>query len=141
MEQQKTGCLVVVPIMDEKLEILLEKYDYNVPSITDQEFNRTIKEVGRKLSTTVPSLSKKERTLLKKQEKQAEERGQTTFERDSKGWVLIPRWQLISSHTYLQKELHHKPVSVREVHYPPDDVSQWSQGGAHIQGVCKTEYG
>ena len=99
VEQQKTGCLVVVPIMDEKLEILLEKYDYNVPSITDQEFNRTIKEVGRKLSTTVPSLSKKERTLLKKQEKQAEERGQTSFERDSQGWVLKPRWQLISSHT------------------------------------------
>ena len=52
-----------------------------------------------KLSHTIPSLAKTERTLLKKQEIQAEKRNQCSFERDSQGNVLKPRWQLISSHT------------------------------------------
>lgn len=99
IEQVKTGNLVVIPIMDERLEILLKKYDYNVPNITDQFFNREIKEIGRVLSNTVPSLSKKERTLLKKQERLSEERGSVEFERDSQGIVIKPRYQLISSHT------------------------------------------
>lgn len=99
IEQVKTGNMVVVPIMDSRLEILLKKYNYNVPSITGQFFNREIKEIGRMLSATVPSLSKRERTLLKKQERLSEERGSVTFERDTQGWVVKPRYQLISSHT------------------------------------------
>ena len=99
MEQQKTGNPVVIPILDDKLETLLKKYDYTMPSITDQEFNRTIKEIGKKLSETIPSLAIKERTLLKKQEKLAEKRNSCTFERDSLGNVLKPRYQLISTHT------------------------------------------
>ena len=92
MEQQKTGNPVVIPILDDKLETLLKKYDYCMPSVTDQAFNRTIKEVGEKLSKSVPSLAKKERTLLKKQEKEAEKRNQVLFERDTLGNVLKPRW-------------------------------------------------
>lgn len=99
MEQKKTQNMVVIPITDDKLEILLKKYDYSVPYITDQTMNDYIKQIGEKLSGTIPSLSKKERTLLKKQEKQAEERECRTFERDSQGNVLKPRWQLISTHT------------------------------------------
>ena len=99
MEQQKTGNMVVIPILDDKLETLLKKYDYCMPSVTDQAFNRTIKEVGEKLSKRVASLAKKERTLLKKQEKEAEKRNQCSFERDKYGNVLKPRWQLISTHT------------------------------------------
>ena len=99
MEQQKTGNRVVIPIMDDKLETLLKKYDYNMPEITDQAFNRVIKDIGEKLSKSVPSLAKTERTLLKKQEKLAEKRNQCSFERDSQGNVLKPRWQLISTHT------------------------------------------
>ena len=97
MEQQKTGNMVVIPISDDKLETLLKKYDYCMPSITDQTFNRTIKEVGEKLSKRFPSLAKKERTLLKKQEKDAEKRNQVSFKRDAYGNVLKPRWQLIST--------------------------------------------
>ena len=99
MEQQKTGNKVVIPIVDDKLETLLKKYNYNMPEITDQAFNRVIKDIGEKLSHTIPSLAKTERTLLKKQEKQAEKRNQCSFERDSQGNVLKPRWQLISTHT------------------------------------------
>ena len=99
MEQKKTQNMVVIPITDDKLEILLRKYDYTVPSISDQKFNRTIKEIGKKLAETIPSLAKKESTLLKKQEKIAEKRKKRTFERVSQENVLKPRWQLISTHT------------------------------------------
>lgn len=99
MEQKKTKNMVVIPIMDDKLETLLKKYDYTVPYITDQELNRCIKEICKKLSETIPSLAFKERTLLKKQEKLSEMNGTAIFERDSLGNVLKPRWQLISTHT------------------------------------------
>ncbi len=99
MEQEKTDNLIVIPIMDERLEILLKKYNYNVPNVADQNMNRTIKEIGRKLSKTVPSLAVKERTLLTLQEREAEKRGEKTFERDSQGNVIKPRWQMICTHT------------------------------------------
>lgn len=99
IEQVKTGNLVVVPIIEERLETLLKKYNYTVPTVSDQFFNREIKEIGRMLAETVPSLARKERTVLRKQERLAEEKGVVTFERDSQGYVVKPRYQLISSHT------------------------------------------
>ena len=99
MEQKKTEATVVIPIMDSKLEVLLKKYDYNVPPITDQVMNRTIKKIAERLSETVPSLGKKEKTVLKKQEVLAEENKKCTFERDKNGNVVKPRYQLISTHT------------------------------------------
>ncbi|MDE7459848.1 MAG: site-specific integrase [Paramuribaculum sp.] len=99
MEQEKTGNMVVIPIMDDRLEVLLKAYNYNVPKIADQNINRTIKEIGRKLSKTVPSLAVKERTLLTLQEKQAEKSGRCKFERDSQGYVIKPKWQMIGTHT------------------------------------------
>lgn len=99
MEQKKTENKVVIPIMDERLESLLQKYDYNVPHVADQNINRTIKVIGEKLSKTVPSLAVKERTLLKLQEQRAEESGNKTFERDMQGHVIKPKWQMIATHT------------------------------------------
>lgn len=99
MEQEKTGNLVAIPIVDDKLETLLQKYNYNVPYVTDQAFNRTIKEIGRRLSETIPQLGIKETTLLKKHEKIAEEDGTATYERDKFGNVVKPRWAMISTHT------------------------------------------
>lgn len=99
MEQEKTNNMVVIPIMDERLETLLKSYNYNVPTIADQNINRTIKEIGRKLSETVPSLAVKERTLLTLQEKRAEKSGERTFKRDSQGYVVKPKWQMIGTHT------------------------------------------
>ena len=42
IKQEKTAGTVVIPIMDDRLETLLKKYDYNVPEILDQSLNRTI---------------------------------------------------------------------------------------------------
>ena len=103
LKQEKTGGLVVIPIMDDRLEALLKKYDYKVPRIWDQNLNRTIKEICKKLSETVPSLRKKERTILTLKERMAEaearKNGKELYEYDEQGYPLKERWQLVSSHT------------------------------------------
>lgn len=101
--QGKTGGKVVIPIMDDKLEMLLKKYDYNVPTILDQSLNRAIKQICKKLSESVPSLQKKERTLLTLKERKAEaiakKKGKSLYEYDEQGYPLKPRWELVASHT------------------------------------------
>lgn len=103
LRQEKTSGTVVIPILDERLETLLMKYDYNVPKISDQNLNRTIKEICRRLSETVPSLQKKERTVLTLKEKRAEEdakkKKETLYEYDEQGYPLKARWELVASHT------------------------------------------
>ncbi|MBR4917888.1 MAG: tyrosine-type recombinase/integrase [Bacteroidales bacterium] len=103
LKQEKTAKVVVVPIMDDRLEVLLKKYDYNVPKIWDQNLNRTIKEICKNLSESVPSLQKKERTILTLKEKRAEsnaqKKGKVLYEYDEQGYPLKPRWELVASHT------------------------------------------
>lgn len=101
--QQKTGKAVVIPILNDKLVALLEKYDYNVPDVIDVVFNRYIKDICRKLSETVPTLAETVPTLLTKKEKEMEEEaakeGKTIFERDSMGRAVKPRYNMVMSHT------------------------------------------
>lgn len=103
IKQEKTAGTVVVPIMDDRLETLLKKYDYNVPEILDQSLNRTIKDICKKLSGSVPSLGKKERTVLTLKERRAEaearKKGIELFEYDEQGYPIRPRWELVASHT------------------------------------------
>lgn len=101
--QDKTGGNVVIPIMDERLESLLKKYDYNVPSVLGQSLNRSIKQICKRLSETAPTLRKKERTILTLKERKAEvaakKKGETLFEYDEQGYPIRPRWELVASHT------------------------------------------
>lgn len=103
IKQEKTDGTVVIPILDERLEALLKKYDYNVPEVLDQSLNRTIKEICKRLSETVPSLGKKERTVLNLKERRAEvearKKGVELFEYDGQGYPIRPRWELVASHT------------------------------------------
>lgn len=99
LTQVKTGKSVVIPILNDKLVSLLEKYDYTVPEVVDVVFNRYIKDICKKLSDSVPTLATLVPTLLTKTEREAEERGTMTFERDSKGRAIKPRYQLVMSHT------------------------------------------
>ena len=118
IKQEKTAGTVVIPILDERLEALLKKYDYNVPEVLDQSLNRTIKEICKRLSITVPSLGKKERTVLNLNERRAEvearRKGVELYEYDEQGYPIRPRWELVASHTarrscitniYLSKKL------------------------------------
>lgn len=103
IKQEKTAGTVVIPILDERLEALLKKYDYNVPEVLDQSLNRTIKEICKRLSVTVTSLGKKERTVLNLKERRAEvearKKGEELFEYDEQGYPIRPRWELVASHT------------------------------------------
>lgn len=101
--QKKTKDTVVIPIMDDRLECLLKKYDYDVPNIWGQSLNRTIKQICQELSEKVPSLAKKERTKLTLTERNADakakKKGTSLFEYDAQGYPLKARYDLVSSHT------------------------------------------
>ena len=103
LEQKKTGNKVCVPIIGNQLETLLKKYDYCVPKISDQEIDRSIKESCERLSASIPSLAVKERTILKKHEKQAlyenKDGGRKMFEINENGECIKPKWAMVASHT------------------------------------------
>ena len=99
LTQRKTKNKVFIPVLSDNLERLLAKYDYDVPHVSDVVLNRYIKEILCELSSSVPSLAKEERTTLTMQERDLEERGERTFRRDAKGYVIKPRWAMVSTHT------------------------------------------
>ena len=59
LTQKKTEKKVEVPIFDDRVYELCEKYNYNFPDITAQKMNLKIKVVGYELSKTVPSFCEK----------------------------------------------------------------------------------
>ena len=61
--------------------------------------NRYIKDICKELSENVPSLAMKMRTLLTKTERDGMKSGKMTFEFDSEGIAVKPRYELISYHT------------------------------------------
>ena len=101
--QKKTKSPVIIPILDNNLIVLLKKYNYNVPHIIDVSLNRSIKNTLERLSHIVPSLAKKERTILTVQEKNTEKesrkKGLESFEYDDEGFPIKPRWEMVSLHT------------------------------------------
>ena len=97
--QTKTTTQVVIPILDNKLKIILEKYNYKVPEIGDIVMNRYLKRIGEKLSHTVKSLAKNVKTILTKDEREAEKSKKKTFRRDEDGNVIKYKWELIVTHT------------------------------------------
>ena len=103
LEQKKTGNKVCVPIVGNQLETLLKKYDYCVPKISDAEIDRSIKDSCERLSASIPSLAVKERTILKKHEKQAlyenKDGGRKMFEINENGECIKPKWAMVASHT------------------------------------------
>ena len=101
--QHKTKTPVIIPILDDNLVILLKKYDYNVPKISDVIINRYIKNTLERLSYSVPSLAKKERTMLtlleRRIEAKARKKGIEPFEYDPEGYPIKQRWEMVSLHT------------------------------------------
>ena len=97
--QEKTGNSVVIPILNDNLLHIAEKYDYEIPQVNDVVLNRYIKQILKELSETVPTLARMERTVLTMKERSKEERGEVSFMRDTKGYVVKPRYDLVSSHT------------------------------------------
>lgn len=107
LRQTKTKNFVTIPILDDKLTAIMEKYNYNLPQLPksfDVILNRYIKEICGELSETVQSLKEECPTILTMKErakevKAKEERGEELFKRDKMGRVLKPRYELVTSHT------------------------------------------
>jgi len=72
LTQKKTGNVVNVPIIDNRVEELCRKYNYDFPAVTDQQLNTKIKEITRKLSESVPSLREKYVTVQTSVERRSE---------------------------------------------------------------------
>lgn len=97
--QIKTKNTVVIPVLNNNLMTIAEKYDYDTPVITDVILNRYIKKILKDLSKTVPSLSKMEETVLTMKEIKAEDEGKVSWARNERGIPVKARYDLVSSHT------------------------------------------
>jgi integrase len=97
--QEKTNNAVVVPIIYDNVYAIAQKYDYNFPRLSHGVINRYIKEILAELSLTVPSLRQTIRIAITLKEQMAESQGKVQFKRDAKGYVIKPRYELVSTHT------------------------------------------
>ena len=103
--QEKTDNSVIVPILNDNLLRIAEKYNYQFPQISDVIINRYIKDICAELSKSVPTLAERVKTALTLRENRLEQRaangeeGGKTFERDAAGDVVKPRYELICTHT------------------------------------------
>ena len=105
--QEKTGNSTVVPILNDNLQKLVEKYSFNIPHISDVIINRYIKNILKDLSETVPSLQTpvktiltlKERRAIEASQKEEDEAKRIVVERDAEGNVIKPKYSLISTHS------------------------------------------
>lgn len=68
--QEKTKNNVVIPVLNDNLLHIAEKYNYQIPRISDVILNRYIKQILKELSSKVPSLAKEERTILTMKERE-----------------------------------------------------------------------
>lgn len=99
LTQEKTRNTVVVPIISDNLQAIAEKYNYNLPRVTDVIINRYIKDILKELSQTVESLKVPVKTVLTMSEKQAEQAKTLSFERDAAGNVIKPKYDCITTHS------------------------------------------
>lgn len=97
--QQKTHTEVKIPIMNDYLRAICEKYKYKLPSIIDVIINRYIKGILKDLSQTVPSLGKKVKTRLTMKQRAKVETGELEVEYDANGNVILPRYACVTTHT------------------------------------------
>ncbi len=97
--QEKTNNAVVVPIIYDNVYAIARKYNYNFPRLSHGVINRYIKEILAELSIAVPSLRQTMRTAITLKEQMAESQGKLQFKRDAKGYVVKPRYEMVSTHT------------------------------------------
>ena len=97
--QQKTRTEVKIPIINDRLRAICEKYNYRLPSIVDVIINRYIKNILKDLSQTVPSLAEKVKTKLTMKQRAKMEAGEFDVERDAGGNYVLPRYACVTTHT------------------------------------------
>lgn len=97
--QQKTRTEVKIPIINDRLRSICEKYNYKLPSIVDVIINRYIKSILKELSETIPSLAVKVKTRLTMKQRAKVESGEFEVELDDAGNVILPRYACVTTHT------------------------------------------
>ena len=97
--QKKTGTEVSIPILNDNLIKILKRYDYNLPTMSNVRLNLVIKGVFEKLSKKVPSLQKEMATKVTLTHLKNEEESKVKFKRNAQGEILLPRHQLVTTHT------------------------------------------
>ena len=97
--QQKTKTEVTIPILNENLITICEKYGYNIPKANEQVLNRYIKDILKDLSEQLPSLKEKVPTKLTMKQKEALRKEKKEPETDLNGNVIVPRYECVTSHT------------------------------------------
>lgn len=88
LRQQKTEKDVIVPILDDRVFELCEKYNYNFPDIDRRTINRYVKEIAHTLSERVPSLCEQHFTTLTMAEKRQEALYAKWLKKTAKGGKL-----------------------------------------------------
>lgn len=96
--QQKTKNMVVIPILNDNLLKIAEKYSYDIPEVSDVILNRYIKGILKELANSVPTLAELEPTMLTMKERSKEAKGEVSYQRIG-GRVVKPRYELVTSHT------------------------------------------
>jgi len=97
--QEKTGNKVTVPVLNQNLLVIAQKYNYDIPHVPDVLINRYIKTIYKGLSKSVTSLSETEQTVITMKERDAEKAGKVTFKHIDKTLVERPRYELVCTHT------------------------------------------
>ena len=132
LTQKKTGNYVEVPIWDNRVYEIAQRYGYSFPKMNSQKLNHDIKDILCELSVSVPSLAEKYVTVLSMPERRSEalyqtfldrqkkgarltdnerkeyvkmrryaesHNGSPLYERNKRGQVVRPKYELVSSHT------------------------------------------
>ena len=99
LTQEKTGTEVSIPILNDNLLVILRRHDLNLPNIENSTLNEVIKVIMKRLSETVPSLRKEMVTKLTLKQKAMEDEGRKKFKRNINGDIVIPRYDLVTTHT------------------------------------------
>lgn len=85
IRQKKTGNIVEIPIVDECINELCEKYDYNFPVISDRQINDILQQSMKRIAESCPSLLEKHVTVLTLQDKRKEAHFADLLKRKARG--------------------------------------------------------
>ena len=85
VQQQKTGNIVEIPVVDTRIGELCEKYDYDFPKIDDRHINDYLLSAMKKVAMVCPSLMEKCVTTMTLPEQRKEEHYKELLKRKADG--------------------------------------------------------
>lgn len=99
LTQQKTGREVSIPVLNDNLLHIFERWNYKLPAISVSRLNFNMKKILMRLSESVPSLRREILTRLTVYKGRMESRIDKQFRHTADGRVYLPRYMMVSSHT------------------------------------------